>query len=195
MRRLRDLICALAFVILTAVSIWAAVQAAQQDFPDSAALEPVDLRQWLTDGDLSQTNAAARSRLARRFEEELRGGEAVQWAKELRSLDPGDAARLEENLSAVLEFWYRDKVNRYFDQRPERRAAWLDREIEHLERVFKGSRGRNEPPLGGAGALFVMGRAGVHMDQWISRADPPMQEKMREFQGAVLERMMARKPK
>ena len=54
-----------------------------------------------------------------------RGG---NWGADPRSLDAQQREQLEENLTIVLGYWFRDKMNRYFEQRPERRAAWLDRE-------------------------------------------------------------------
>jgi hypothetical protein len=195
MRRLRDLLCALAFFVLTSVSVWAAVQVSRQDYPDAAALEPVDLGQWLIERDLSQASVATRSRLARRFEEDLRNGAAANWIGQLRSVEPQQTARLQENFAAIMEFWYRDKVNRYFDQSPDRREAWLDREIGRLERVLKGLRGKNDTVAGMSGSLYLLGIAGSYIEQWTQRADPPMQERMREFQGVVRDRLMDRKNK
>jgi hypothetical protein len=190
MRRLRDLLCGLALVASTAISLWGAVLVARQEFPDPLALEPVDLRQWLTQRDLSQASAAVRNRVARRFEEELRGGGNL--AAEFRSLDPQQRKRLEENLLLVLEHWFHDKMNRYFEQQPDLRAAWLDQELEQLEQVVNRARDGRGSPLGMPSSLYIIGMIGSRVEEWIQRADPEMQERMREFQRAVQQRVLAR---
>jgi hypothetical protein len=192
MRKVRDLLCAAALMSLTAVCVWAAATVAQQKFP-SEPLEPVELRSWLTERDLSQVSRATQSRVARRFEEELRRGGS--WGAESRGLDQQQQRQLEENLTIVLEYWFRDKVNRYFEQRPDRRTAWLDREIEQMEQLFSRNRdrGRGRAALGLPGSLYVLGMLGSRMEAWIERADPKTQERMREFQRAVQERVMARR--
>ncbi len=92
----------------------------------------------------------------------------------------------------MLGYWFRDKVNRYFDQRPERRTAWLDREIEELEQLFSANRDRNRrrPQSTMPGSLYVIGMIGSRMEQWIQEADPETQQRMREFQRAVQERLL-----
>jgi hypothetical protein len=190
MRHLRDLLCALALAASTAVSVWAAVRVARQEFPDPATLEPVDVRQWLVERDLTQASPAVRSRVARRLETELR--DRGDLASELRMLDAPQRQRLEENLSLVMEQWFRGKVNRYFEQSPGRRTAWLDREIGELERLFNRGRQGRGSALGLPGSLYMMGLIGGRMEQWIQRADTATQERMREFQRAVNERLLAR---
>jgi hypothetical protein len=154
------------------------------------ALEPVELETWLTQRDLSQADRATLSRVVRRFEEELRRG---RWAADSQPLNEPQRRRLEENLSVVLETWFHNKVNRYFDQPPEERAKWLDRQIKDLEQAFhrggKGGRGRM-PSMGGS--LQLLGMIGGRMEQWVQRADPDTQVRMREFQRAVQQRLFSR---
>ncbi len=90
MRQVRDLVCLAAFLCLSSISGWAAVRVGQQEFPDAKALEPVELRSWLTERDLSQMPPATQSRVARRFQDELRRGEAggpipVRWIRNSES--------------------------------------------------------------------------------------------------------------
>jgi hypothetical protein len=190
MREIRELLCLAALLSLSSISVWAAVQVAQQDFPAASALEPVELRSWLTERDLSQMTPATQSRVARRFQDELRRG--GNWGADPRSLDPQQRELLEENLTIVLGYWFRDKMNRYFDQRPERRTAWLDREIEELEQLIGGNRDRNRrrSPATIPGSLYVIGMIGSRMEKWIQQADPETQQRMREFQRAVQERLL-----
>jgi hypothetical protein len=86
-------------------------------------------------------------------------------------------------------------VNRYFDQPPEQRAGWLDREIKQLEEAFhrRGRGGRSRTPAGMGDSLQFLGMIGSRMERWVQRADPETQVRMREFQRAVQERLFSRR--
>ena len=71
MRWIRDAVCLAALLTMTSLTVWGTVQAARQELPDAETLEPVDLRSWLTERDLSSSSDAVRSRVSRRFDEEL----------------------------------------------------------------------------------------------------------------------------
>lgn len=188
MRWIRDSLCGLALVSLTAVSVWAAVTVARE-FPRPAVQASDDIRQWLTEHDLSQASAAERSRVVRQFEKELRGGEDL--AAELRTLDDRQRELLKDNLALLLEQWFQDKVDRYFEQRPRLRAAWLDAEIEEIARFASRGREVRSFPSGPA-PLYALGMINNQVEQWIERAKPERQEPMREFWRAVQARALAR---
>ena len=188
MRKLKDLICAAAFVALTAISVWGAVQVYRTPMPDASTLEPLNLRQLLTEEDLSQASPAVRSRVVRRFDDLLRSGRQ-EWLAEWTNVKGPQRDRLEQNLSVLMERWFREQTERYFDQPVERREAWLDGEFRRLQRVFGGGNRRGRP-RDLATSLYVLGVIGNHMEQWIQRADPEMQPKMREFQRACQQRIL-----
>lgn len=188
MRQFRDLLSLLALVVLTAVSLWGAALVAKQEFPDPATLEPIDVRQWLTQRDLARASTADRSRLIRRLEERIRAGE--RFAKE-KALEPAERRQLQDNLLPLLEQWFHDKANAYAQQPADRREAWLDREVGQLERLVP--RGSREKPsvLGLPRSLYAIGLIGSQMEQWIQAANPRMQPRLREFQQALAKRLLS----
>lgn len=189
MRRIRDLLSALAFVVLTAISLWGATLVAKQEFPDPRTLEPIDVRQWLTQRDLAQASAADRSRLIRRLEEQVRSGERMA---ERNALQPAERQRLQENLLPLLQQWFHDKANAYAQLPADRREEWLDREVGQLEQLVP--RGKDQKPsmLKLSQSVYVIGLIGSQMERWIQAADPRTQPRLREFQQALTKRLLSR---
>jgi hypothetical protein len=189
MRRIRDLLCTLALTALIAVSLWAAVTVARE-FPGPSGPEPIDVRHWLTQRDLSAATSAERSRVMRQFERQLRGGENL--AAGLPALDSREQELLAENVSLLLEQWFRMKVDSYHAQRPDRRARWLDGQLEQIQQMAGRGRDAANAPLGLPGSLYALGKINSQVEQWIERADPKDQDRMRDFWRAVQERTMSR---
>ena len=189
MRRLRDLLSALALVVLTSLSLWGAALVARQEFPDPQVLEPIDVRQWLTQRDLAQASPSDRSRLIRRLEEQVRSGERLSEGKKLNS---DEQSRLQENLMPLLEQWFHDKAHAYAEQPADRREEWMDREVGQLERLIPRGKGEKSSALKLPQSLYAIGLIGSQMEQWISAADSQTQPRLREFQQALTKRLLAR---
>ncbi len=189
MRRIRDFLCGLAFAAFTAVSVWGVILAAQE-FPESLRRQPVSVRQWLLEHDLAQQSAAVRSRVAHQIEKELLGGGNL--AADFRDLGDSDRARLESNLDLVLEQWYRSKVTQYVEKRPKDRKAWLDGQIKQFERAFGENAAGREALMPRTEALPTLALVLTRLETWTQRADPQMQQDMREFQEALQQRILSR---
>lgn len=188
MRRIRDFLSTVALVVLTAISLWGATLVARQKFPDPLALEPIDVRQWLTQRDLARASAADRSRIIRRLEEQVRSGER---SPEGKALEPAERQQLQNNLLPLLEQWFHDKANAFAEQPEDRREEWLNREVGQLERLVPRGKGGTSSALRLPQSLYAIGLIGSQMEQWIQSADVQTQPRLREFQQALTKRLLS----
>jgi hypothetical protein len=184
----RSVITGLMFAAMVAITLAAAVRVVRQPLP--ATVPQRDLWAWLTESDIGQESPETRQWLARRVDDELMAH--ADWPARLNRLDGQKQQLLQANLMQLVEVWYLHKVDQYFDQPEDQRAAFLDRELDKIDRLTErhsSSRGLRRSP---AVAIFALGAADSRINEMVSRAEPQMQPRLREFQVAVRNRILAR---
>lgn len=190
MSRLKNLMTALVLLAACAVSVLAAVQVARQPLP-AEMTEPVELRTWIIERDLSQEPAETRAQVARRLEKEFRRDSPL--VLELRQLDPAERQRAQENIVQLIESLFIAKAHEYARQPEHRRQQYLDRELDRLTKLIDPQRATElhsatfSPAGFAAIALFQQ-----RLEQWVERADPESRPKLREFATALQNRWLAR---
>jgi len=122
-------------VVLT-VSVTAAVQFYQQRLTDPASADREELLRWLVVRDLSEESAQLRRTLAARLEEEF-GGDRIDWNATAGQLDGTQRERLWQNVLLLLEPWFTQKVDGYFQLAATERLAYVDRTIDTIA-VWRG---------------------------------------------------------
>ena len=104
--------------------------------------------------------------------------------------------RLQENVALLLQVWISEQADRYFTLPAEERAAFLDREIANLDRLRQqvtALMGDHKTDLGDLSADYlVWGTLLQRTNDWIGQAEPEQQSRLREFQQAVQNRLLAR---
>ena len=188
MTRFREFLTAIAFLALVSISASAFVQVLRHGWPKPATAANRDLRQWLTTRDLANESLQTKREIVQRVEKDLLAGD--KFAEIRQDLSEEHRERLEDNLGEIMELWLTDKVDRYFQLEPKQRNAYLDAEIDKLANLqslsLQGESGRNQRDLDALGALF--GRA----QRLVSEAAPEQQQRFRQFQIAVQNRLIAR---
>lgn len=193
MRTLRNAITFLVLLLGTAISVAAAVQVARQKFPQPVVTENLDFTDWIIDRDLSQENEATSRMLAQRMDVELRAG---KWSGRVknRELTGEQRALVQRNLLLVLEQYFYEKMDRYFQRPKEHRSEYLDREIDTLLKLLEKNVPQQLKPadLPLPGVLAAIGVVNAKIGEWVDNADPEAQPRMREFHAALVERFQHR---
>ncbi len=160
--------------------------------PDPATADRDGLLRWLVSKDLDQEPYETRQTLARRLEKEF-GGE-IDWAGVGAASTNEQRQRLWNNVLVLLEPWFADKVDGYFQLPEAKRPAFVDQTLQRIE-DWKGATvlspggpavpaGEQQPGL----MELVVRRIG----QWTESATPERREQVREFMLAIQVRWLRR---
>jgi len=186
----RRALTAIAFVLLSAVALAAAVQTLSLGLPTSMASNASALIGALSTEDVTLSSHNDQVKLGDRLQREL--SEDLDWHAQLSALDQEQRERLVANVAELAKASFDAKVERYF-QIPERdQRRYLDAQVDKilnwavlLDRV---SRTEGEALVGPAALAGLMARVG----QWYAQATPDELTRMNTFQKALGERLSKR---
>jgi hypothetical protein len=161
--------------------------------PEPAAADRDGLLRWLVTQDLGQEPYDTRLVLARRLEQEFGG--KIDWTAVGSQLDERQKDRLWENVLTLLEPWFADKVDGYFQLQAPQRPAYVDRTLQLIENWKgataltaetrkSGSAGRHES-AGKAGPTGLIEVVIQRIGRWTESATPERRQQVREFLLAV----------
>jgi len=188
MARRRELLSALALVVLSAVSLAAAAQAVVSGWSARREMDRAELVAWLTERDVSSLPRAIRLKLARRFEQDFAGGH--DWKQELSELDEPRRRRMTENYFELSQTWFLEKVDRYYELQEPQRTDYVDSQIDGISRwpvlekdgLQSGSLLWNADP----------GRYLPRLEAKFKHLKPEQQQRVQQFVGAVYMRWLAK---
>ncbi len=130
MQRHRGLLTVVALGLLGVVSLAAAIQVFQDGLPNPKVAGRTDIRDWLSQNDLAAEPRETKLALAKRLELDFRQG--FDWQAEFDNMSVDQQRQFSDNFIAIMEVWFREKVDNYFDQPKEDQEDYLDREIENI---------------------------------------------------------------
>ncbi len=183
-------IVTLAALLGVAVIVTAALFYPQ--LPDPAVADRDGLLRWLVARDLSAESAETRRTLARRLEEEFQTGLDFDAAE---GLSPPQRKQLWDNILVLLEPWFIEKTERYFQLAAAQRTAYLDQVIDTIT-VWRGADSLRLTQTDGPGAR--PGPGGLlaallgQVEQWKQRAGPQRRQQMQQLLLAVQMRWLMR---
>jgi hypothetical protein len=188
MLRRRDLLSALALILLSAISLAAAAQALLRVWATRHEMDRAELVAWMTERDVSSLPRAIRLRLARRFEQDFAAGH--DWKQELSQLDGPQRQRLGENYFELSQTWFLEKVDRYYELPEPRRTDYVDSQIDGISRwpvlekegLQSGSLLWNADP----------GRYLPRLQSRFKHLKPDEQQRVQQFVGAVYMRWLTK---
>jgi hypothetical protein len=141
---------------------------------------------WLVARDLDEEPLELRIRFIRRLDQVM--PEDVDPQRARRWLSEARREQFDQNIAALAEPWFLDKVERYFSLPRRERTAYMDQVIDRLA-AFRRLKLAAEPqPRGGRAARAFMDQVA----EWQKRADPKRRAEIREFVFALQTRWMAR---
>ncbi|MCX7424556.1 MAG: hypothetical protein NTW96_02830 [Planctomycetia bacterium] len=189
---------ALAMAVFLAVSVTAAVRLYQSGpygrrLADPSTADRTELLYWVVTRDLNEETPETRRVLAHRLDEEFRAG--IDWGTVGEQLDAERRARLWRNVPLLLEPWFMEKVDGYFNESDERRVAYLDGVIDSvavwagMDAILPGvaeEDGATQRPAGLTEMLLD------EVGRWQQRSAPPERRRIAEFLAAMQARWLAR---
>lgn len=187
MRRLKDLLTAVALIALCGVSISGAYRVWRCELPERSPNEMRELWDLLTNEDIREYDDRTLGRLAARLETEL--AQDTSLRDRLDELDVTQRNRLNSNIPALLRVWYfkhADAYGRLAGNEPAR-AAYVDEQFGNIFALLAAS------DLGGRGAL---GRADAALrflglvETWLAEEPAERVVHARDFNQAVLAQVM-----
>lgn len=159
--------------------------------PDPAVADREGLLRWMVARDLNAEPAETRGTLARRLEEEF--GSEVDWEAVAEELDESQRRRLWENIVVLLEPWFMDKVDRYFNLAVADRCAYVDRLIDKLV-VWQGAESLRPRSAGhGDGQGGLLEALCAQIERCKQRARPARRKQISQFLMVVQTRWCTRK--
>jgi hypothetical protein len=188
----------LVLAVFLAVSVTAAVRLYRsgpygRPLADPSTADRTELLYWVVMRDLSEEPPETRRVLAHRLDEEFRAG--IDWGVVDEQLDAERRARLWRNVPLLLEPWFMEKVNGYFNESDERRAAYLDKMIDAVA-VWAGLDAiRPGAAEGKGGAARSPGLTEMllgEVEGWKQRAAPGDRQRITEFLAAMQARWLTR---
>ncbi len=163
MSKHRTILTAVALVVLTGISLAAAVQALVLGIPESSHPDRSPLVMLLATRDVMEQPEPSRRSLAVQLEGQLRRN--VDWLSEVEQLDQDQRDQFVANVAELAKIAFLDKVDGYFRQRDERRRdQYLDRQLRPIiswaavldEKLAHGEK----PALGPAAIMVVIAKYG-----------------------------------
>ena len=196
----RAFICvtALVLAVFLAVSVTVAVRLYQSGsygcrLADPSTADRTELLYWVVTRDLNEETPETRRVLAHRLDEEFRAG--IDWDAVGEQLDAERRARLWRNVPLLLEPWFMEKVDGYFNESDERRVAYLNEMIDSvavwagLDALLPGVAEENGATQRPAGLTeMLLGE----VERWQQRSVPERRQRMAEFLAAMRARWLAR---
>ncbi len=192
MRGYRGILSCVTAAALLGAALLAVAALLWPRLPDPAVADRQGLLRWLVTRDLNAESAETRRTLARRLEEEFHKGFDVDTAE---GLEPAQRKQLWDNIVLLLEPWFMDKTDRYFQLETAQRNAYLDELIDMMTawRDVDALRPQeaaaaDSPAEAGAllSALFDQ------VTKWQERAEPQRREQIQQFLLAVQMRWLIR---
>ncbi len=135
MSKHRGIVGLVAAAVLVGAAGVAVVWCLYRPLPDPAVADREDLLRWLVVRDLSAESSETLRVLARRLDEEFRGG--FDWDATTEHLDTSQRTRVWDNVVLLLKPWFMDKQQRYFKLAAAERPAYLDQLLETIA-VWRG---------------------------------------------------------
>ena len=133
MPRIRNIITAVSFVALSAVSLAAAVQAISRGLPKALPSNVTVLMAALAAEDVASQPRWVKLKFAGRAQREL--SDNVDWSAELARLDEAQRERLVENIAELARTSFDANLDEYFRLREgRRRRDFLDAQIKMITR-------------------------------------------------------------
>ena len=189
MSKLRTLLTAAALVLLTAVSLAAAVRTFMLGIPDSPNPDRSPLVNLLSTRDVLKQRLDSRRSVSQRLERELRRG--TDWLAEVEQLDDAQQAMFVANVGELAKIAFLDRIDGYFSQRDERQKdQYLDRQIADLQGwaavLDEGLQRGEKPVVGPASLAVIFGK----ISQLHRQADRQQQERIAKFVSALQKRAL-----
>ncbi len=169
--------------LLVAGSVWYLTSARLSD-PEECGRAQLML--WLVARDLDEEPLELRIRFIRRLDQVMPQDVDPQRAR--RWLTEAQREQFDQNIAALAEPWFLDKVERYFSLPRRERTAYMDQVIDRLAAFRKLKLATEAQQRGGRVAKAFMDQVA----EWQKRADPKRRAEIREFVFALQTRWMAR---
>jgi hypothetical protein len=193
-RKVRDALTLIAFVIVVAVSIAAAVEAARQGLPEPVFSDPLERLRWLSLHDIRQEPRDVKLRHAHRLEEDF--SKKVDWQGQIELFDDTQWKQFEENFDELMRIWFMQKVdtwsslpaedqNLYLDDQLGYLMSWKALQREQPQNSKGGRRRRQQKP-----ESFTAVRKRVQ--GWMAAEGPEQRGRIENFVEAVIARIVQR---
>jgi hypothetical protein len=190
MAHLRSILTPLVFVVLSAVSLAAAVQAIHLGLPESLASNVSVLISSLANDDVAGESRSMKLKRGQRVQRELYGN--VDWPAELSSLTDQQRQRLVENVAELAKESFDLKVDEYFKAPDRKRQRVLDRHVEEITHwavlVDRVNRPGSQPLVGPEALASLLGRAA----KWYRDAPPEHLQEMQQYQRVLRDALAKR---
>jgi hypothetical protein len=179
--------------LLSLVATGAAVLVFYPRLPDPAVANRDQLLRWVVTRDLAGESAETRKLLARRLGEEFfhSGDEAPGWDAVAAKLSDSHRERLWSNLPLLLEGWFLERVDRYYELDDAKRSDFVDQFIEDAQR-WRGADVLCSDKAAATGNMAFSERPAEYLlgqiEQWKNRAEPDQRARIDEFVGLVITR-------
>lgn len=179
--------------VSTFVLIWLSPRLFLERLPDPESADRDALLRWIVTRDLANEPPGTRQTLARRLEGEFRTG--IDWDAIGAGLDRSQREQLWENVLVLMEPWYMDKVDGYFELAAAERPAYVDTIIDRIddwggvEAVCRENRAEEQPGAGSA----LLGGLLERIEVWQRQADGERRGQIRQFQMALQTRWLYRR--
>ncbi len=189
----RGILLAFALVVSLGVACAVAIPYFYWPLPDPAVADRDGLFHWLVARDLGLEPVETRLVLAQRLEEEFRTG--IDWEETAAQLDSPQRQRVWDNIVLLLEPWFMDKRDRYFELAGAERSAYLDELLDTFA-AWRGVDLLRDPQAADDGSSTTdHGLLGVlveQMDHWKEGAELPQRERTDRFFLAIQSRWLMR---
>jgi hypothetical protein len=191
MGKLRTLLTATALVLLTAVSLAAAVRTYMLGIPEPLNPDRSPLVNLLSTRKVTDQPMRSQRSVAQQVERELRRG--TEWLAEVEQLDDVQRVLFADNVAELAKIAFLDKADAYAmlqDQHSKER--YLDRQIELIlgwAAVFRENPQLTEKALSGPGSVVVVL---AKIGQWRQQADARQRRRIAAFQTALRDHFLTR---
>ena len=178
--------------VSTFVLIWLSPRLFLKRLPDPESADRDALLRWIVTRDLANEPLGTRQTLARRLEGEFRTG--IDWGAIGAGLDRSQREQLWENVLVLMEPWYMDKVDGYFELAAAERPAYVDTIIDRID-DWGGVESvcRQDPPDEPGATSALLGGLLERIEVWQRQADGKRRDQIRQFQTALQARWLSRK--
>ena len=186
----------LTFLILAGLLVSAAIAAIRllyPPLPHPAEANRDELVRWLVVRDLSVEPGEIRGVLAARLEEEF--GTGLDWDAMRERLDQSQRERLWDNVLLLLEPWFMEKTDRYFELVATDRPAYLDQLLDTIA-VWRGVDSFRPRQVGTSASDGQQGgllqALFARVEGWKKQANPQRREEINQFTVAIQKRWLIR---
>lgn len=191
MSKLRIILTATALVLLTAVSLAAAVRTYMLGIPESPNPDRSPLVSLLSTRNVLDQPVRSQRSVAQQLERELRRG--TEWLAEVDQLDDAQRAMFVGNVAELAKIAFLDKADMYARLPDDRsRERYLDRQLDLIlgwSAVFSENRQQGaKTTMGPASVVIVL----TKISQWRQQADAQQKQRIGSFQTALQQHLYKR---